>query len=308
MTPRAAWGLVKDTFRHWSADKTPRLGAALAYYAVFSIAPLVIIAIDIAGLLFGEEQARKHLVAQINSATGGQVGGAIAETLKYVHESHSGGLATVVSTVVLLFGASGLFAQLQDALNTIWGVQAKSGRGVLGVIKDRLGSYLLILVLGLLLVASLVSSSVLAALTKLWPADALPGGAYLWLAVNWLASFAIITVLFAAVYRLLPDVKLGWGDVGVGAAVTALLFVAGNQLISLYLGKSSWINAYGAAGSLVVVLLWVYYSSQVFLLGAEFTQVWFRRSGKRVAPAENAEAVTEEARAQQGMAPETPSG
>ncbi len=302
MTVRDLWGLTKDTYRHWSEDKAAVLGAALAYYALFSIAPLVLTAVAIAGLVFGEEAARKQVVAEISASAGQQVGTAIGDTLAYVHSGGSGTVATLVSLAVLVFAATGIFAQLQDALNTVWGVQARAGRGVLGVVKDRFWSFALVAVFGVLLLASLVVMAALTGLQHLLPPEAGPARPLLWQAVDWLVSVGLLTALIAAVYKLLPDVHVDWSDVGVGALVTAILVTVGNQLIVLYLGRSSWISAYGAAGSLVVVVLWAYYSAQVFLFGAEFTQVYATRTGKPLVPKANAEPVTAEARARQGRA------
>ncbi|HEY1376202.1 MAG TPA: YihY/virulence factor BrkB family protein, partial [Gemmataceae bacterium] len=303
MTVRNLWHLIRDTSRHWSEDKASVLGAALAYYALFSVAPLVLTAVSIAGLVFGEDAAREEIVRQITASAGEQVGRAVGDTLAYVHNGGSGTYATVISLAILTFAATGIFAQLQDALNTVWGVQARSGRGVLGVIKDRFWSFMLVVVFGVLLLASLVVMAGLTGLTHLLPPDAAPARPLLWQTVNWLVSIVLLTALIAMVYKLLPDVQLHWSDVGTGAVVTALLVTIGNQLIGLYLGWSSWISAYGAAGSLVVVVLWVYYSAQVFLFGAEFTQVYATRAGKRLPPKANAEPVTAEARARQGRAP-----
>src|SRR4051812_46671822 len=300
MTVRDLWHLIRDTYRHWSEDKAGVLGAALAYYALFSLAPLVLTAVSIAGLVFGEATAREQIVRQITASAGEQVGRAVGDTLAYVRGGGSGTYATVISLAVLAFAATGIFAQLQDALNTVWGVQARSGRGVLGVIRDRFWSFALVVVVGVLLLASLVVMAALTGLTRLLPPDAAPARPLLWQGLNWLVSVALLTALVAAVYKLLPDVNLDWSDVGTGAVVTALLMTVGNQLIGLYLGRSSWISAYGAAGSLVVVVLWAYYSAQVFLFGAEFTQVYASRTGKPRVPKANAEPVTAEARARQG--------
>jgi membrane protein len=199
---------------------------------------------------------------------------------------------------MLLLGATAVFAQLQDALNTIWRVKPREGRAWLGVIKDRFWTFMIVLSIGFLLLGSLLISIGLSAVTEFLPAAYHPN-LYFWRALDWLVSFGLVTTLFAMIYKLLPDVELEWRDVWVGAAVTAVLFTIGRYLIGLYLAHSSWISAYGAAGSLVIVLLWVYYSSQVFLFGAEFTYVWANESGKPLVPRANAEPATEEARARQ---------
>lgn len=306
MTARDWLGVVKRTFSEWSDDRAPRLGAALAYYAIFSIAPLVIIAAAISSLIFGEQAAQGRVVAQIQDAVGRPAAEAIQAMIRRTHLSGGSWLATVVGVVTLLFGALGVFVQLQDALNTIWHVQAKAGRGVRGILADRLLSFVMVLGVGLLLLAALAASAVLSALRaysdRLLAGHNLPGGVYLWQGANALVSFLVITLLFALTYKVLPDVKLSWRDVGTGALVTAVLFTAGKFLIGLYLAKAGVSSAFGAAGSLVLVLVWVYYSAQVFLLGAEFTRVYADCCGRRIPVADNAEPVTPETRARQGMA------
>ena len=302
MRPRAIFGLLKDAFWRWWEDNTFQLGAALAFYTVFSLAPVVLIAIAVAGAIFGEEAARARLLDEINTTFGLRVGGAIEVLLQYTQDTGTGTATAVISVVVLLFGATSVFAQLQDALNVVWGVKPKPDRGWLDVIKDRFWSFAVVLGIGFLLLVSLVLSAVLASLGQFLTPASVPGGVVLCQALHWLVSFGFITLLFALVYKVLPDAKIEWEDVWVGAAVTALLFVVGKYLIGLYLGRSGWISAYGAAGSLVVVLLWVYYSSQIFLYGAEFTYVYANQAGKPVEPAEYAEPATEEARARQGLA------
>jgi membrane protein len=301
MKPKAWLELLKEAGQEWYDDGTFRLGAALAYYAVFSMAPMLVIAIAVAGLFFGEQAAQGQLVEQLEAAVGPTVARALEDSLRYAHTSGSGVLATAISIGLLLFAASGLFVQLQDALNIIWKVKPKAGRGLMGVVRDRLASFLLVLVLGALLLALLVLNTVLAALDRFVPQDELPGGALLWRLLNLGITFGFITLLCALTYRILPDVRIAWRDVGIGAALTALLFLLGNWLISQYLTRSSVASAYGAAGSLVVILLWVYYSSQIYLFGAEFTEVYARRNGRLAGPKENAEPVTTEERTRQGM-------
>ncbi|MBM4067660.1 MAG: YihY/virulence factor BrkB family protein [Planctomycetes bacterium] len=294
--------LTKETLREWYHDNTCQLGAALAYYSVFSLAPLLLIAIAIAGAVFGDEAARGHVSSEISNAVGPRVADAIQAILQQSSETGSGMVATILSVVVLLISATALFSQLQQALNFVWGVKTRSGRGWWLTIKDRFWSFAVVLGVGLLLLVSLVVSTALSALTTfLTPAD-LPGEIYLWKAIDWLISFGFITLLFAMVYKLLPDVEMAWRDVWVGAAATAALFSIGKFLIGLYLTHSSWISAYGAAGSLVVVLIWVYYSSQIFLLGAEFTQVYARTYGHPQLREDRAEVVTKNRTARKGIA------
>jgi membrane protein len=300
MNAKAIWPLLKETYNEWSEDKAPRLGAALAYYTVFSIAPILVIAMAVAGWVFGNQASQSYVQQEVAATFGSDSGKAIQTMVEHANKGNTSVIATILGVIVLLFGASGVFGQLQDALNTVWKVEPKPGRGIWGIIKDRFLSFTMVLGICFLLLVSLAVSAVLAALGTY--TQALPGGAVLWEGVNSLVSFLVITLLFAMMYRFLPDAKIAWGDVWLGAAVTAVLFTLGKFLIGLYLGTSGVASAYGAVGSLVVLLLWVYYSSQIFLFGAEFTRVYANRFGSRVVPAENAVSVTEEQRARQGMA------
>jgi membrane protein len=301
MNAQAIWGLLKETFTDWNEDKAPRLAAALSYYALFAIAPLLVIVIAIAGLFFGEEAARGQIVGQVQGLVGEQSAQTIQEMVANAGSNRSTGiLATVVGIVTLVFGALGVFGQLQDALNTIWEVQPKPGKSWLEVIKDRLAPFTMVLGIAFLLLVSLVISAALAALGKffggIFPEFALVGQI-----INFVVSFGVITLLFAMMFKFLPDAKIAWSDVWVGAAATALLFTIGRLLIGIYLGRSSTASAYGAAGSLVIVLIWVYYSAQILFLGAEFTQVYAKTYGSKIQPAEDAMPITEETRAQQGI-------
>jgi len=299
MNLKVIWSLLKDTYHEFSEDKAPRLGAALAYYTVFSIAPLLVIAMAVAGWVFGEQAAQPQIQQQVTNTFGEDSGKAIQTMVEHANEGNTSIVATVLGVIVLLFAASGVFGQLQDALNTVWKVEAKPGRGIWGILQDRFLSFTMVLGVCFLLLVSLVVSAALAALGTY--TAGLPGGAVFWEIVNNLVSLVVITLLFAMMYKFLPDAKIAWGDVWIGAAVTAVLFTLGKFLIGLYLGTSGVASAYGAVGSLVVLLLWVYYSSQIFLFGAEFTRVYADRYGSRVVPAENAVAVSEAQRSRQGM-------
>lgn len=289
--------LLGDTARRWYADNTSRLGAALAFYAVFAVAPVLLIAVAVAGLVFQEQAARTQAAREVEAVAGPDVAAAVAGMLRGAAAPGSGVVATVVSVVTLVLGASALFGELQGALNTIWGVKPRPGRGWRGVVKDRFWSFVVVLVIGLLLLALLAVSAVLAAV-----AAYVPGSVALWRALNWVVSLVLLTLLFAVIYKVLPDVRIDWEDVWVGAAVTAVLFVAGEQLIGLFLARSGLTSSYGAAASPLVILVWVYYSAQVLLFGAEFTAVYAGRRGKpRVAQA-NAEPLTAEERERRGMA------
>jgi membrane protein len=282
--------LVKETFSEWSKDKASRLAAALSYYTIFSVAPLLIIAVAVAGLVFGREAATRQLTAEAQGLLGPQGAEAIQTLLQNAGKTGAGIVATVVGIGTLLLGASGAFAQLQDALNTIWEVKPKPGRGIRGMLRDRFLSFSLVLAIGFLLLVSLILSAALAAVGK-YLAGVLPLSSALMQGLNFALSFAATTFLFALIFKVLPDVRIRWRDVWIGAAVTALLFSIGRFLIGLYLGRSSVSSAYGAAGSLVVVLVWVYYSAQILLLGAEFTQVYASKFGRGMTPKPNAERV-----------------
>jgi membrane protein len=293
------WSLVKDAAGEWSEDRAPRLGAALAYYTVFSIAPLLIVVIAIAGLVFGEEAARTAILGQVGGIIGEKTAKALEDMLQHAQKPSAGSFGAILGIGTLLLGASGLFGQLQDALNTVWEVKPKPGRGIMGFLKDRFLSFMALLGTAFLLLVSLVLDAGLAAMGEAlshW----LPGPESVLQVVNFLVSFGVVTLLFAMIFKLLPDVKIQWGDVWIGAAVTALLFTVGKFLIGLYLGKSDIASAYGAAGSLVLLLIWVYYSAQILLYGAEFTKAYADRYGSRIEPAETAVPVSEAKRAKEG--------
>jgi membrane protein len=301
LRPKTLWHLAKEAASDWSHDRAPRLGAALAYYTVFSMVPLLIIIISLIGLVFGQEAAQSTILAQITNLVGEQSAAAIKDMIERANQPATGLLATVIALATLLLGASGFFGQLQDALNTVWGVEPKEGRGVWGFIKDRFLSFVAVLGTGFLLLVSLVLSSVLAALGK-WFSGVLPLPEAVLHLVNFVLSLAVITGLFALIFKVLPDARVAWRDVWVGAALTAALFTIGKYAIGLYLGKSHVASAYGAAGSLVIVLVWVYYSAQILLYGAEFTQVYANRLGERIVPVRDAKVADPE----KASAPGTP--
>lgn len=288
LRPRELWDLLKETFSDWSHDRVPRLGAALAYYTIFAIVPLLIIIITMIGLIFGEEAAQGYILQQIEGLMGEQSASAIKDMIQRADRPATGGIAAVIAVATLLIAATGLFGELQDSLNTIWGIEPKEGRGIWGMVKGRFLSFVAILGIGFLLLVSLVLSAALAALGK-WFSGWLPAPEAVLQVLNFLVSFGVITALFAMMFKMLPDARVAWKDVWVGAAMTALLFTVGKFAIGLYLGKSDVGSAYGAAGSLVILLIWVYYSAQILLFGAEFTQVYANREGARIVP--TAEAV-----------------
>lgn len=280
MNATGFFGLIRDTFRKWSADKVPVQAAALAYYTVFAIAPLLLILIAVVGLVLGEQAVRGQLFAQLRGAVGDNTAELIQNMVARTGRGNSGILATIIGIIIVLVGATGLFGQLQRTLNLIWGVDPKR-KGIKGLLWNRLLSFGMILLIGLLFLAAFLSSAAISALSGFF-GDSLPGSAVLWRIIDLLASLAVFTILFAAIYKILPDTDVPWGDVWIGAIVTAVLFVIGKFLIGLYLGRASVTSTYGAAGSLVALLLWVYYSAQIILLGAEFTQAYARRYGSKI--------------------------
>jgi membrane protein len=298
--PRALLSILKETYGDWSEDKASRLAAALAYYTAFSIAPLLLIAIAVAGLVFGREAAQGQIFSQLEGLLGADGASAIQTGIANSDKAGAGTLSAIIGLATLIWSASSLFGQLQDSLNTIWEVQPDPHAGIVATVKRRFLSMTMVLGIAFVLLVSLVLSAGLSAVGGLL-GDVLPGGNVIWQVVNFIVSFAIITGLFAAIYKVLPDATVTWGDVWIGAAVTALLFTAGKVLIGLYLGHASVGSTFGAAGSLLVFLVWVYYSAQILFFGAEFTQVYARRYGSRIVPAEGAVALTDEARAQQGI-------
>jgi membrane protein len=280
--------LLTETFQEWQQDRASMLAAALAYYTVFSVTPLLVIAIAIAGAVFGQDAAQGEIVSQINQLVGNQGAEVIETALANSDRPQLGSIASIISVIILLIGASGVFAQLQEALNTVWNVKTKPNAGIWLFIQKRLLSFGMVLAIGFLLLVSLIISAMLAGIGKL-NFNILPGFEYLWQIFNFLLSFGMISLLFALIYKYLPDVKIRWKDVWVGAIITALLFSFGKSLIGLYLGQGSLGSTYGAAGSLIIFLAWVFYSAQILLFGAEFTQVYTRKYGGQIRPNKHAE-------------------
>ena len=297
----SAWNLLKETFSEWQQDKASRLAAALSYYTIFSLPPLLLIAVAVAGFFLGRQAVRQELIAQVSSAIGEAGAQAIGVMLDGAGwDTGASTLATVVGVATLLFGATGAFAQLQEALDTIWDVAPRPDAGPWGMVRSRLLSFSMVLVVAFLLLIALALSTALSAADS-YLETILPGLVVLARILNLVISFAVITLLFAAIYKVLPDVEIEWSDVWIGAAATAVLFTVGKYLLGLYLGRTGVSSAYGAAGALVLILLWIYYSAQILFLGAEFTQVYARRYGSRIVPAEHAVRVTAAARAQEGI-------
>lgn len=274
------WPLIRDTAFEWSEHRTARLGAALAYYSVFSLGPLIVIVISIGGLVFGQAAVRGEVSAQIATLLGETGARAVEAMLVAASRPFEGTIATLIGVGVLVFAALGVVVQLKDALNTVWEVKPPASGGVWAFVRTYLVSLAAIVALGFLLMISLVMTAALAATGK-YAAPYMPE-LTLHL-ISSIGSFAVTTVLFAMIFKWLPDTHVAWRDVWLGAAVTAILFNIGKFLIGLYIGKQGLESVYGAAASIVVLLLWVYYSAQILLLGAEFTRVFARRHGSRKA-------------------------
>lgn len=275
-------GLVKNTYRGWTADRAPRLGAALAFYTLLSMAPMIVVVIAIAGFAFGEKAAEGRLIWQIQDLVGWEGAVAIQGLLKSAHSPSSGALATILGLITLFFGATGVVSELRDALNLIWHVPEvesdSNWKSLLGLLKSRVFSFAMVMSIGFLLMVSLVVSAWLSAAGRFF-GSLLPMPEWALQIGYSVFSFVIIAGLFGVLFKVLPDVKVLWSDVAPGAAATSALFSIGKLLIGLYLGKTSFASTYGAAGSLVIVIVWVYYSAQIFFLGAEFTCVYTNTFG-----------------------------
>ncbi|HEY0160956.1 MAG TPA: YhjD/YihY/BrkB family envelope integrity protein [Thermoanaerobaculia bacterium] len=269
--------LFKETFKEFSEDKVPRLGAALAYYTIFSIGPLLLIAIAMAGIFLGQEAAQGRISAELGKLLGPKMAEALEQMIQAAAKPKSGTIATIVGVLTLMLGASGVFGQLKDALNTIWNVEPKPSAGIKGFIMERFLSMAMVLGIGFLLLITLVFDAAISAMGPVL--ERLIGGEAIAHLIQLALSFVVATVLFACIFRLLPDLKIAWHDVWFGAVFTSILFVLGKWGLGVYLGKAAVGSAYGAAGSLVILLVWVYWSAQILFLGAEFTQVYARTFG-----------------------------
>lgn len=285
MSTQSIWTMLKATYTQWSNDKASQLAAALAFYTAISIAPLLVLVIAIVGFFLGEEAAQGQLVGQLRSLMGEQAAQFTETAIANANKPTTGGIASLLSIAVLLWGSTNVFAQLQDSLNAIWNVAAKPGGGIWAVIRTRLLSFGMVLGLGFLLLVSLFLSTVLTALTTSF-GQFLPGVDWLWQLLNYILSLGVMTLLFGLIFKVLPDIEVAWKDVWIGAALTAVLFTIGQFALGLYLSNQG--SAYGVAGSLAVFLLWVYYSAQILFFGAEFTQVYATQYGKGVSASANA--------------------
>jgi membrane protein len=287
-TALEGWGILEHTFQEFSKDECPRKAAALSYYTIFSLPPLLVLIIIIAGLVLSPDEVSRWIQGQVGSLIGVDAASQIQTMVERAHAKVEGGfsLSLLLGIAGLLFGATGVFAELQLSLNQVWEVQPDPTKdGIKNFIVKRIFSLGMILGIAFLLLVFLVISSMIAALSKHF-GGWLPGGlstAVLWV-INVGVSLAVITFLFAAIFKVLPDARATWRDVGVGAFATALLFVLGKFLIGLYIARSNPGEVYGAAAALALILIWVYYSSMILFLGAEFTQVWAQRHGKGIQP------------------------
>jgi membrane protein len=277
--------LLKQTLSEWLEDKAPQLGVALAYYTVFSLAPLILVLLAIIGLIFQNDPAGawKKITEQMNYFLDKSAVDVVQNIAQKASQPSKGLLGSIIGVLLALFGASGVFGQLQDALNTIWGVKVKPGGGIWGFLRSRFLSFAMVGGVCFLLLVSLTLESVLKGFSHYVQA-VLPGGIVIALTVYWIFDLAVVILLFAIIFKFLPDAKIQWDDVWIGAAMTAIFFAIGKWALGLYLGSGSAASAYGAASSLITLLLWVYYSSQILLFGAEFTQVYACRAGQGVAP------------------------
>lgn len=292
--------LLKRSFDDWMDDNAPRLSAALAYYSIFSIAPLLVITIGLAGLFFGHEAASGQLYGELKGYVGAQAAEALQSMVRSAAKPAQGVWATVMGFLTLMLGASGVFGQLKDALNIIWKVRQKQGADIMDFLQGKLLNFGMVLVIGFLLLVSLLLSTALAALNKFFEhAFTLP--TVVWSALAFAISLGMATTLFAMIFKVLPDARIRWRDVWVGALITGLLFEVGKTALGWYLGRESTASAYGAAGSVVLLLLWVYYTSCILFFGAEFTRVHSSSVGRVIRPSANAEPLTAEELARQGM-------
>lgn len=285
MSPKQVWRLLKQAFQEWNQDKASQLAAALAYYTLFSLAPLLILAIAIASLFFDNGAVRDQLMGQVESLMGGASADFVGTVLDNANRpgESSGWVASAISVVLLLVGATGVLSQLQLSLNTIWNLEARPGIGLIDQVRKRLLSLGMVIVIGFLLLVSLIASSLISGFSG-YLNMLMPGLDALVQFLNFVLAFGLSTLLFAVMFKYLPDAIIAWRDVWFGATATAILFSVGKYLIGLYLGNSSFSSSYGAAGSVIILLVWVFYSAQILFYGAELTQVYSCRFGSQIKP------------------------
>jgi membrane protein len=280
---RPVWDFLTETYDEWVKDRAMTLGAALAFYTTFSLAPLLIIVIAIFGFILGEKTLQGEILRRAQELIGPQGAAAVKTMIQHAYRPGTGLGATIIGTAVILIGSTSAFVMLKHALNIMWGAAPNSRSSLWDLVKERLLSFVMILIIGLLLVLSFTLSIALSVVTRFFQ-NLLPVPPFFIQAGDFSLSFLLVTLLFAVVYKVLPDVKIAWTDVWVGSAITAILFTLGKFLFGMYLARSTIRSAYGAASSLAIILMWVYYSAQVFLIGAEITQVYAKRHGSRVKP------------------------
>jgi membrane protein len=278
----------RTLFQKYNEDNVTQLAASLAFFTVFSLAPLLLIVVVIAGLIIGQSEAQQQIVSQVQTVAGENVAEQVDQIITNMSERDNSLIASIVGGITLFIGATTLFAQLQQSLNRIWNVKPKPERSAVKVlIRKRVLSFIMILFIGLLLLASVIAGTFISNLS-VFVQETVPGIEFISRVLNFVVSFVILTLVFAFIYKVLPDVKISWEDVWFGAAVTALLFTIGILLISLYINESTITSPYGAAGTFIVILLWVYFSAQLLFIGAQITQVYAETYGKEIHPDDNA--------------------
>ena len=295
--------LIKQTALEWNEDRAVRLAAALAYYTVFSIPPLLLIVVVVTGLFVDRATVQGQVVGQLNTILG-EGGSEIFDAMfAYAAEIDRGGLATLIGLLALFFGATGVFAQLHEAMNTVWDVTTTDeGANLWHIVKKRFFSFTMVLGVAFMLLISLVVSAALAALDE-YARGVVPEAEAMLQTVNFFASLALTIVLFAGIFKVVPDARVRWNDVWIGATITGVLFTVGKWALGQFLAGNATVASYGTAGSIVLLMLWVYYSTNIFFFGAEFTKVWARRHGTPIKPDQDAEPLSAEERADQGMEP-----
>ncbi|MGG6267488.1 YihY/virulence factor BrkB family protein [Leptolyngbya sp. AN03gr2] len=297
------WRLLKETFSEWQINDAPLLASSLAYVTVFSLAPLMVIVIMIVGAIFGEATAQEQIVTQLTEFVGEDGAQLMATAIQNMRaEAEGGAVQWLVSLGFLLFGASGVFSQIQEALDRIWEVQPSPERQWLHFLRKRLLSFAMILVIAFLLLVSSVGTTALAAIVAQLN-DLIPGLGNLWQVVRWLITFLVTSIVFAALYTILPDAEIAWRDTIVGAMITAILFLVGQALFGIFLSQTDFGSAYGVAGSFVIVITWIYYAAQVLLAGATLTKIMARKRGKPIVPSEYAVPMSHEERHSRRTAP-----
>ncbi|UTA68315.1 MULTISPECIES: YihY/virulence factor BrkB family protein [Emticicia] len=279
---------AKEVFNEFSSDNATKLSASLSYYTIFSLAPMLVVIISVAGIFYGREAIQGEVYGQINWLIGKDAATQVQELIKNASLSRKSGMAAIIGTITLLLGATGVFAEIQDSINFIWSLKAKPKSGILKYLFNRLLSFSLILSLGFLLIVSLLVNTLLDIFNQRLQLLFEDVTVYFFFVINLLIVFSVITLLFAIIFKVLPDGKIAWKDAFFGAGVTAVFFMVGKFLIGYYLGQSAVLTTFGAAGSVVIILLWVYYSSTILFLGAEFTKVYTRHYGTPIQPDKNA--------------------